>query len=137
MKKKSNQQKTKKKNEFRYHNVILIRSDGHKIKVRHPAYIFLEKGNLYIYVSITHSNKVENLITIKLRRNPNPQDKLDSYRIVGIKEDTKDKFGRREQDWSIDVEDEQDIRDEYKKRWFCRLVSQLMDTGELAPTNHL
>ena len=116
MKKKSNQQKTKKKNEFRYHNVILIRSDGRKIKVRHPAYIFLEKGNLYIYVSITHSNKVENLITIKLRRNPNPQDKLDSYRIVGIKEDTKDKFGRREQDWSIDVEDEQDIRDEYKKR---------------------
>ena len=116
MKLKSNKQKLKKKNEFRYHSVETINLNGEKIRIKHPAYIFLEKGNLYIYISITHSSNVKNHILIKLRKNPNPKDDRDSFRVVGIYEDSKDRFGRRQKGWKIDLEDEQDIRDEYKKK---------------------
>ena len=116
MKPKSNKQKLKKKNEFRYHEVEIRRDDELLIKIRHPAYVFLEKGNLYIYVVITHSSRVKNCLVIKLRKNPNPKDKRDAFRVVEIKEDTKDRFGRREKGWRMNSEDEQDIRDEYKKK---------------------
>ena len=116
MKRKSKRQITKKKNEFRYHNVIVINQFGKETKIRHPTYIFLEKGNIYIYVSITHSNDIENHMVIKLRKNPNPKDKCLSFWIVEIKRDTKDRFGRKQKDWKINIEDEKDIREEYKKR---------------------
>ena len=85
-------------------------------KIRHPSYVFLEKGNIYIYISITHSDSVKNAIVIKLKKNPNPQDKRESYRIMEIKEDTKDKFSKRLKKWVMDCEDDNDIREEYKKR---------------------
>lgn len=88
---------------------------GRKAKIKHPTYIFLEKGNVYTYVSITHSKSVEGAIVVKLRKNPNPKDNRESYRVVSIKEDTKDRFGSKKR-WSIDSEDEKDIREEYKKR---------------------
>ena len=116
MKRKSKKQIVKKKNEFRYHNVVIINKLGKEIKIRHPSYIFLEKGNAYIYVSITHSKNVENHIILELRENPNPKDQRKSFWIVEIKEDTKDRFGRRQKRWRINIEDEKDIREEYKKR---------------------
>ena len=115
MKPKSKKQKTKKKNEFRFHDIEINKANGKVIKIKHPTYVFLEKGNIYIYVVITHSKKVKDYLVVKLRRNPNPKDLRDSFRIIGARKDTKDKFGKREKDWEIDFEDEQDIRDEYKK----------------------
>lgn len=96
MKRKSKKQIIKKKNEFRYHNVVIINEFGKEIKIRHPSYVFLEKGNVYIYVSITHSKNIENYIVIELRENPNPKDKNKSFWAAEIKEDTKDRFGRRQ-----------------------------------------
>ena len=45
-----------------------------------------------------------------------PKDKRLSFWIVEIKRDTKDRFGRKQKDWKINIEDEKDIREEYKKR---------------------
>ena len=116
MKRKTKNQIAKKKKEFRYHNIEIVNENGSITKIRHPSYVFLEKGNIYIYISITHSDNVENAIVIKLRKNPNPQDKRDSYRIAEIKEDTKDRFSKRLKKWVMDCEDDKEIREEYKKR---------------------
>ena len=115
MKRKSNKQIAKKKNEFRYHKVELKKDNGRIIHIDHPSYVFLEKGNIYIYVTLTHSNNNKNVLVIKLRKNPNPKDKRDSYRVVGVNRDTKDRFGRRRKGWKIDKRDEEDIRKEYKQ----------------------
>ena len=116
MKKKSKKQKVRRKKEFRYHSVEVINKRGTVKRIKHPSYIFLEKGNIYIYVSITHSNNVKDVVVIKLRKNPNPKDKRESYRTFEAKEDTKDKFGKRLRKWSMDPEDDDEIRKEYKKR---------------------
>ena len=116
MKQKSKKQPVKKKKEFRFHNVEILGNNGTTIKIRHPAYVFLEKGNIYIYISITHSPEIKNKLVIKLRKNPNPEDKKDSYWVVDIKEDTKDTFSKRQKKWKMDDADDEDIRKEYKKR---------------------
>ncbi len=116
MKQKSKKQVLRKKKEFRFHKIEKINDKGAKTKKWHPAYVFLEKGNIYIYVSLTHSNNIDNLILIKLRKNPDPNDERDSYWVVEIKEDTKDRFGKREHGWDIDDLDDKDIRNEYEKR---------------------
>ena len=112
MKKKSKKAKYKKIKEFRYHTVDIVK-DGKKTKLRHPTYIFLEKGDLFIYVTITHSNDVNGYLVIELRKNPNPNQNTPSYYVADIREDTKDRFGRREDDWKIDLLDDDDIR-----KWF-------------------
>lgn len=116
MKKRSRNQPLRKKKEFRFHNVDVITSGNQIRKIRHPAYIFFEKGNIFIYVSITHSNNVNNYLVIKLNKNPNPQDKRDSYWVAEIKKDTKDRFSRRQEKWKIDQIDDESIREFYKKR---------------------
>ena len=104
--------------EFRFHNVNIIDKKGIKKKRRHPAYVFVEKGNVYIYVIITHSSYVEEKIVVKLRRNPNPNDNSDAYYIAEVKSDTKDSFGHRNKGWKLDESDDIDIRKlfENKKR---------------------
>lgn len=116
MKRKSKKQVIKKKKEFRFHLVEAINIHGKKIKIWHPSYIFLEKGNIFIFVSITHSNNIDNLIVLELRDNPNPKDKQKSFWVVQFKEDTKDRFGRKRKKWKMNELDDTDIRKEYKKR---------------------
>lgn len=116
MKKKSKHARLKRKNEFRFHRVEVKNKKGTTTIIMHPSYVFLEKGNVYIYVTITHSNHVQGLLVVKLRKNPNPLDKNDSYRVVEIREDRKNRFGRRILGWSMDNLDKEDIFEEYKKR---------------------
>ena len=112
-KQKSKKAFAKKKKEFRYHKIVIITDDGKKTTIRHPTYVFLQKGNA---VSITHSNNVSNRTVVRLRINPNPKDKRNSYRVVGIKIDTRDRFGKIQKNWKMDPADDEEIRDEYKKR---------------------
>ena len=134
MKSKSKNQIVRKRKEFRYHNVEIVNNNGTITRIRHPSYVFLEKGNIYIYISITHSDNVENSIVIKLRKNPNPNDKRESYRIAEIKEDTKDRFSRNLKKWVMDIEDDKDIRKEYEKKDdSVDRCYRLMDTGGQAP----
>lgn len=119
-------QKPRKKNEFRYHDIPVISKRGKKRMVAHPTYVYLKKENIYVYVPITHSPFVRHSKVIKLRKNPNPRDKRASYRVIGIKEDSKEMFSKVRKGWKIDPEDEADIRNEYKKRWFCRSDSRLL-----------
>ena len=112
MKSKSKHAKFIKSHEFRYHNINIIK-EGKIVKIRHPAYIFLKRGNLYIYVSLTHSDNVEGCLVIRLQKNPNPSDNRPSFYVVDIRTDTKDRFGRRENNWEMDLLDDEEIR-----KWF-------------------
>ena len=116
MKKRSKKQIAKRKKEFRFHKVSAINRKGINYESWHPAYVFIEKGNIYIYVTITHSANVKDKIVIKLRRNPNKNDNRDSYYVAEVREDTKDKFGKRHANLKIDEQDDFDIKKLYKKR---------------------
>lgn len=114
MKKKNKHTLSKKKKEFRFRNVEILERDD-SIKIRHPAYIIVQKGNIYIYVTLTHSSNIDNKLVIELRQNPNPKDSKKSFYVAEIKEDIKDKFGRRLKDWKINELDDIEIRCLYKK----------------------
>ena len=116
MKKKNKHVRLKRKNEFRFHKVEVKTKKGTFLRIKHPSYILLESGNVYIYVTLTHSNHVKDHMVIKLRKNPNPNDARDAYRVVEFREDTRDRFGKRMRGWKIDSLDKDDIFDEYKKR---------------------
>lgn len=116
MKKRSRKTQLRRKHEFRYYNSLVINRRGQKVKFRHPAYIFLEKGNLFIFVTITHSKTVPNKIVVELRKNPNPSDKRIAYYVAEILQDTKDRFRRKLDNWDIDLLDDEAIRKLYKKR---------------------
>ena len=116
MKKKSKHAKLQRKSEFRFHKIEVATKSNKIKKTWHPAYVFLEKGNIFIYVSITHSDSVNNTLLIKLKKNPNPKDKTDSYYLEEIKEDTEDRFGRKKADWEIDSFDDHQIRKLFKNK---------------------
>lgn len=116
MKKRSRKAQLRRKHEFRYHKVRILKETGLKANMWHPAYIFLEKGNVYIYVSITHSDNVQNHVVVKMRKNPNPKDKTNSYYVDEIKQDTKDRFGKVLNNWEVDPQDDDDIQNLFKKQ---------------------
>ena len=97
------------------HNIELKNKKGKVFQLKHPVYVFLEKGNLYIYVTITHSKEVKNHLVIKLRKNPNPIDRRDAYYVTEIKADTKDTFSRKRK-WELDPLDDKEIRELFNKK---------------------
>lgn len=101
----------RKKKEFRFHRIVIITDNNKKIKIWHPAYVFLEKGNIFIYVTLTHSDKINDLVLIKLTQNPNPHDKRQSYFVAEIRMDTKDKFTKRQMGWKMNDLDDKTIRE--------------------------
>ena len=113
MKKKNKKATPRKIKEFRYHCVEIVIVQRKK-KIWHPTYVFLLIGNTYKYVVVTHSKSVKGKMLIKLRKNPNPKDKRESYRSVEIKTDTRDKFSRPRENWEMDPLDDQDIRKQNK-----------------------
>ena len=116
MKSKSKSLTLKKKKDFRYHNIQVLTKKGATKNIRHPTYVFYERGNIYIYMPLTHSKCVPNLVVVKLKKNPNPNDTRDSYLVVDIKEDSKSTFGKRRKKWKMSLLDDIKIRKMYKKR---------------------
>lgn len=110
MKKKVSQRTApKRKNEFRYHNVAVQKDNG-KIKSQsHPSYIWQERGNMYDYHSITHSEHVNGVALKKLRCNPNPNDSRDSYYDINSKADLKSRFGKKRKKWKMHPLDREEI----------------------------
>ena len=140
MKRKSKHAYPRKIKEFRYHSVTVMINGKKTKKIRHPAYAFLAKGNVLVYVIITHSTKVE---FIELRSNPNPKDNRRAYRTKQFYADTLDSFGRREKGWEMNPIDDAEIRKGYEKSQTIKNDdsadqddSWLLGTGGLAPTNH-
>ena len=99
----------KRKNEFRYHAVIIRSSNGKRKKIRHPSYIWRQRGNMYDYHTITHSKQIDGIELKELRSNPNPKDKRKSYYDVNSKTDTKSSFGRKRKGWKLHPLDQSDI----------------------------
>jgi len=109
MKSKSKHATQERKKDFRYTNVE-FKINNSIIKIRHPAYVIIKKGNIYLYVIITHSSEIDGKLVIKLKNNPNPNDIKDSYYIAEIKIDKKDKFGKRIKGWKMNPLDDLEIR---------------------------
>ena len=107
--------KTRRKNEIRYHSVEVKTRNGEAISINHPAYIFMEQGDIYIYVTITHSNKVNDCLVVKLTKNPNPNDKTMSFWVAEIRKDNKKNFGKRHNNWAISEEDRKVILEFYNQ----------------------
>ena len=105
----STNKQPKKKREFRYHPIIYTCRNGKTIMIDHPAFIFLEQDGNYYYVTITHSNKINEQIVFRLKKNPNPNDKKDAFCVMEIRNDKKQKFGSKRKSWTIDPEDEEKI----------------------------
>ena len=99
----TNKAKPKRKNEFRYHDLLIKTKTGKKKKIKHPSYVWQERGNVYDYHSITHSSDIEGVELIKLRKNPNPSDKRDSYYDSKSKSDIKSSFGRNNNSIKRDI----------------------------------
>ena len=116
MKKKNKNAIIRKKKEFRYHKVKVKNKNDVEIDIRHPCYIFLQIGNIYIYVQLTHSSIINGLILIELRENPDPMDSKKSYWIQEIKSDLKSTFTKVQKRWKINKDDDVDIRSLYYKK---------------------
>ena len=116
MKKKNKNAIIRKKKEFRYHKVKVKNKSGKEIDIKHPCYIFLQIGNIYIYVSLTHSSSINGLILIELRENPNSLDLRKSYWIQEIKADLKSTFTKVLKKWKINKDDDADIRKLFDKK---------------------
>lgn len=114
--KKHSKSQSKRKNEFRYHNIVIRSKKGRKKSIRHPAYIWKQRGNIYDYHSITHSSAVDGINLQKLTRNPNPVDKRDAYFDIDSKSDIKSSFGRKKRRWKLSDEDRIEIHQRHKKR---------------------
>lgn len=108
MMKRKSKKNTKRKNEFRYH-VILVNKNGRMKEIKHPAYIWQQRGNIYDYFVITHSSNIEGVILIKLRRNPNPKDNKESFYDSKPKNDIKSRFGKKKKGWKLHPLDQQEM----------------------------
>ena len=110
MKSKKNQNRYHRKKEFRFKDIVTKTKSGKSKIIKHPAYIFLESGELFIYVTLTHSKEIKNVVLIELRKNPNPNDNKKSYYVAETKEDYKINFGNRILNWKMTAEDDKEIR---------------------------
>ena len=115
MKRKAKKAIAKKRKMFRYRSIKVIDKSGRHLNIRHPAYIIIERGNIYVHVIITHSATLNNKKLIELRKNPNPLDSRKSYRQNELFEATIDKFSKRLNGWKMDPLDDKDIRTLIKK----------------------
>lgn len=115
MKKKSKKAVPQKTSQFRYHKVNVPKDNGTIITIWHPTFIFLIIGNVYRYVLLTHSEKIDGEVLVEIVPNPNSKDKRPSYRMVGYKEDTKDRFGRKLHGWKMPITVEIEIRKNKKR----------------------
>lgn len=113
-KKKSKNATPKRTSQFRYHKVSVIKN-GKEKEIWHPTYIFMIIGNVFRYITITHSKSVDGEEVVLLEQSPNKKDNRPAYRVVGYKEDTKDRFGKKHK-WRISKKDEEEIRKSNKKR---------------------
>lgn len=118
-KKATSKTKVKYLNEFRDHKIDTKNKYGQKKKIKHPAYIWQSRGNLFDYHSITHTNAREmnkknpNVKLRELTKNPNPKDNRRSYYDTMSKSDIKSNFGRPHKKWKISESDKAKL---HKKR---------------------
>ena len=87
----------KRRNEFRTNNSRKARG--------HPTYIYKKVGDDYYFIGITHSDVTQGAKNIKLDKNPNPNDKRDSYFRHFASKDKTSKFGKKKKGWRLSFKD--------------------------------
>lgn len=80
----------------------------------HPNYVFGRVGDKYKSFGLTHKPK-ENHPYVPLTKNPNPNDKTNSYLQKQVLTTHKRFFEEKEKDWSFSSEDRAVVRHHIKK----------------------
>jgi len=88
---------------------------GKEANNRHPTYVYAKEGNKYKFIGITHAEITEGTKNIKLDKNPNPEDKKESYIRPKPSKDESKKFGRRLKSWSFGESDKGKVNGVIKK----------------------
>lgn len=82
----------------------------------HPAYIYAQVGNDYLYIGITHGEYTFGHKNIPLSHNPNGKDKTRAFvRGVTLRAN-RSAFGARLKGWSFTAQDKKIIRAIIEKR---------------------
>ena len=78
-------------------------------RIKHPAYVVDENGNLYQYIGVTHSKMTGSENNIPLLKNPNPDDSRQAYIRPRVEEDDSKNFGRRYSNWKFSKKDKRKV----------------------------
>lgn len=87
-------------------------------KTKHHSAVVGEENQNYDHVPLTHSPETSGRKNIKLKKNPNPEDKEDSYMVSRVRRHPKKTFTKEKENWKLDSEDEKkayEIYDNKKK----------------------
>ena len=71
----------------------------------HTAIVYFKKGHKYLYISLTHSKRVNGVSTLPLDKNPNPLDGSVAYFIPTPLTEHKREFRIKLEDWKISKSD--------------------------------
>lgn len=102
MKKKflKNKTYTEKRNEFRKHK-----------DEPHPKYVFERKGEIYVYLSMTHKPPKDTVKDyIPLEHSANPKDKRKAYINTKSESDNMGNFGARKKGWFFTDKDSKTVK---------------------------
>ena len=77
----------------------------------HPAYVIRKDGKDYDYIGLTHSPVTDNKRNLRLRKNPNPNDKRVSYIRPFFRKDPIKRFAKKKiRGWKFTKRDKKKIR---------------------------
>ena len=97
----------RKKRKFKKHFRINRSKQSHN----HPAYVIRKIGDSFDYISLTHSPITDSKKNVKLKQNPNPKDRANSYARPFFRRDPIKKFSKKKlRGWKISKKDKCRIR---------------------------
>lgn len=82
---------------------------GRKVNAGHPVYVYDQKNGVFHYIGLTHSKITKGLKNIPLEKNPNPNDKRQSF-VRPKTEKSNAKFQTTYKDWSLTKRDKKTVK---------------------------
>ena len=104
--KKKNKKEIKKNTRFQRH----FRKFHSKETTGHPSYVYDEKGNVYKVIGITGAAKTNDVLNIKLDKNPDPKNGKTAYIQPKPKEVPKGAKNKRLKGWKFTESDKKKVQ---------------------------
>jgi hypothetical protein len=87
-----------------------FRKANDKKNTGHPAYIYAKVGKKYKFIGITHADITKGVSNIPLDRNPDPNDKRQSYLRPKADSQNRSTFGKRLEGWHFGESDKPKVK---------------------------
>lgn len=104
---KEQQKSTTEKKRFQRH----FRRFHSKETTGHPSYVYDEKGNVYKVLGVTSASKTNEVLNIKLERNPEPGNTDPAYVQPKAKEIPKGTKNKKLKGWKLSGKDKQTVQE--------------------------